>query len=196
MYVQILVQQVRKCQCLSGCHTNCDRVRVWCVGPITKQQRVLCQALSTTRGDCTLCHEYSFWTCSCFLAFGPLHFTFSFTPGGLCIFIPVYSNCIQFYPIFSSKALTFYSCYRHTSLQYVNLPSKPPKFKLDKFLPLASSLTKINPKTPEFEPYLHQERTVHMFLFLDACRCFVPVGHCSGWNNRPTSSNHLKRPFL
>ncbi len=41
-----------------GCHMVCDRVPVWCSGVITKS-RYCTLAVSTTRGDPTLCHEYS-----------------------------------------------------------------------------------------------------------------------------------------
>ncbi len=63
---------------MSSCHTHCDRVRVQCAGVITQTLRVLYQALGTTRGDCTLHLEYSFWTHSCFLTSGHLNFLVSF----------------------------------------------------------------------------------------------------------------------
>ncbi len=37
----------------------CDRVWVWCSGLRTNTETFLCQAVSSTRGDCTLRHEYS-----------------------------------------------------------------------------------------------------------------------------------------
>ncbi len=83
------VLPVRKHHYKSGCHTCCDRVRVQCVGPITITQSVLYLALCTTRGNCTLCHEYSFGPAAASLHPGIYTLHSALLLGSLNIFISV-----------------------------------------------------------------------------------------------------------
>ena len=74
--------------------------------------------------------------------------------------------------------------------------SETQKFKFDKFLPHALSLTQNEPKEPErsqMNPHLDHETAVHILLEDAAYRCFdlarTDLAHLS-----PNRTTHLKSP--
>ncbi len=64
---------------------------MWCVGVISQRQCILCQALSATRGDHTLCHEYLFRPAAASLHLGTCTSYWALFIGRLCTaFLPTF----------------------------------------------------------------------------------------------------------